>query len=601
MIRLWAVAISIVVIGLLGLPQDAAAASGTVVIDSVRAGTPTSASEEFVTLRNASDIAVDISGWKVIYTSASGATSTTLVTFASTVPDHILLPSGVSETLFSNNLATALALDVSAITFTPGLNATGGTISLRNASGELVDRVGWGTATQFEGVAAPGLGTQVLQRATGNDSDDNSVDFSLLGLEPALDLLYGGLVDVTDVCTNIDGIQLTVPAGLMQLPDGTCRMPDVCSNLDGIQSEVPVGYQLEADGTCSQIDLCENMDGIQTDTSGYEVVGANCYLPFVPADIRLTELLPNPQGVDTGNEFIELYNASDDRVWLDDYRLRIDSKLYVFPTASSIEPGEYAVFSDTQLKVTFANTTGKVVELMGRDGTLVDSLPAYTNAPDDQSWAFVDDEWQYTNQPTPGEPNKASLVGSGSTGGVLAGCGEGRERNPATGRCRNIPIASQLVPCGPGQERNPATNRCRSSLASAASLVPCREGQYRNPLTNRCKSIAAELASTLTPCKVGQERNLETNRCRKIASASTLQPCAEGQERNPATNRCRKVASATPPKAAFPVEAVKDTATSFAAWWALGGVVVLGLGYAGWEYRHEVGAFVRRIMSRGKA
>ena len=600
MVRLWIAAVCATVIATIGMVQDAAAASSSVVIDAVRAGTPASASEEFVTIRNVSDGAVDISGWKIIYTSASGGTNTTLITFTSITPDHVLLPSGVSETLFSNNLATTLALDASAITFTPGLNAAGGTISLRAASGQLIDRVGWGTATQFEAKVAPALGTQVLQRVGASDSDDNSVDFSLLGVEQPLNLLYGGLIDVTDVCTNMEGIQLVVPAGMIRQPDGGCRLPDVCSNLDGIQNEVPAGYQLKADGTCSQIDLCENIDGIQTDTSEYEVMGANCYPPFVPADIRLTELLPNPEGVDAGNEFIELHNASDDTVRLDDYSLRIDDKRYVFPAGSTMRPGEYAVFSDTQLKVTFANTNGKLVELIGRDGLLIDMLPVYTNAPEDQSWAFIDDVWQYTNQPTPGAANIASLLGTGSVDTpTLAACPAGKYRNPETNRCKSYVTASALTPCQPGQERNPATNRCRSVASATSSLTACKEGQYRNPLTNRCKSIAAELAS-LTPCKAGQERNPETNRCRKIATASALKPCAEGQERNPETNRCRKVASATMAKADFPVEPIKDTATTFAAWWALGGVVALGIGYAGWEYRHEVASTARRLITRGK-
>ncbi len=599
MVRRWVIAVSIVVATLGGMTQDAAATSGTVVIGAVRAGTPASASEEFVLLRNVGDVAVDISGWKVVYTSASGATNTTLVTMTSIVPDHVLLPGGASETLFSNNLAVTLGLGASAPKFTPGLNAAGGTISLRDASGTLVDQVGWGTATQYEGEAVPALGTQVLVRGSG-DTDNNRTDFYLAGADEEIELTYGSLLDVTDACTNIEGIQMDIPSGLVRSMDGRCLLPDACSNLEGIQTEVPAGYEQLLDGTCQLLDLCDNIDGIQADSSMYDVVGTQCYEPFQPADIRLSELLPNPAGVDTGNEFIELYNASDEAVNLDEYYVRVGDKSYAFPAGSTIAAGAYKVFSDTELKLTFANTTGKAIELMGRDDTRLSLLPAYDNAPDDQSWALIDDTWQYTNQPTPGEPNKASLVGSGSASGVLADCGEGRERNPATGRCRNIPVASQLVPCGPGQERNPATNRCRSVAAATASLVPCKEGQYRNPLTNRCKSIAAELAS-LTPCKEGQERNPETNRCRNIATSSTLQPCAEGQERNPETNRCRKIASATPPEAAFPVEAVKDTATSFAAWWALGGVVALGAGYAGWEYRHEVGAFVRRIISRGKA
>ncbi len=598
MMRLWIAAVASVLIGLVGTIHDAGAASEQVAIQAVRAGTAASASEEFVMLRNMSDLSVDISGWKVVYTSASGSTNTTLVTFTSIAPDHVLLPGGATETLFSNNLATMLAVDASALRFTPGINAVGGTLSLRDASGVLIDQVGWGTATLFEGEAAPALGTQALVRR-GADTDNNKADFYLAGTDELLELTYGSLVDATDVCTNIEDIQIEVPGGLTRLTDGTCRPPDVCSNLDGIQEVVPDGYEELPDGTCQQIDLCDNIDGIQTDTSMYEVVGTQCFEPFQAVDIRLNELLPNPAGVDTGNEFIELYNASDDEVLLDYYQLKIDTKLYAFPIGSRIAAGKYRVFSDTELKAVFANTAGKVLELVGRNGVQVSLLPLYANAPDDQSWALINGTWQYTNRPTPGAANLESLLGSGSTDNpALTACPEGKYRNPETNRCKSYEESS-LAPCSAGQERNPETNRCRNAVAATASLAACKEGQYRNPLTNRCKSIEAELAS-LTPCKAGQERNPETNRCRKITTTSSLQSCAEGQERNPATNRCRKIASATPPAAAFPVESVGDTASTFTAWWVLGGAVALGVGYAGWEYRREVGAFARRIFSRGK-
>lgn len=68
-------------------------------------------------------------------------------------------------------------------------------------------------------------------------------------------------------------------------------------------------------------------------------------------------------------------------------------------------------------------------------------------------------------------------------------CPPGKERNPATGRCRKIPAAtSTALPftdsgepsaprgCPPGKELNPATGRCRAV---------CKYG--RDPLTDRCR------------------------------------------------------------------------------------------------------------------
>jgi len=50
----------------------------------------------------------------------------------------------------------------------------------------------------------------------------------------------------------------------------------------------------------------------------------------------------------------------------------------------------------------------------------------------------------------------------------------------------------------------------------------------------------------------------------------------------------------------FPVEPIVDTGQAFAAWWALGGVVILGAGYGAWEWRHEIGRVIQNIMTRSR-
>lgn len=88
--------------------------------------------------------------------------------------------------------------------------------------------------------------------------------------------------------------------------------------------------------------------------------------------------------------------------------------------------------------------------------------------------------------PKPPRPTRTSSPSSTPSGPKP--CAPGKERNPATGRCRKIPAppASQpqgfadtgAVPrgCPPGKELNPATGRCRAV---------CKYG--RDPLTDRCR------------------------------------------------------------------------------------------------------------------
>lgn len=157
--------------------------------------------------------------------------------------------------------------------------------------------------------------------------------------------------------------------------------------------------------------------------------------------------------------------------------------------------------------------------------------------------------------------------------------------------------ASGSSACGPGKYRHPLTNRCRNIESDAAVITNCEADQYRNPETGRCRKIAT--TASVTPCKEGQYRSEETNRCRNIVAAGSQAPCAEGQERNPDTNRCRNVLAKSVPDAAFAVQPVQEGMRAFVGWWALGGIGVLAAGYAGWEWRREIGTTLRKFSLKG--
>lgn len=160
---------------------------------------------------------------------------------------------------------------------------------------------------------------------------------------------------------------------------------------------------------------------------------------------------------------------------------------------------------------------------------------------------------------------------------------------------------NSLVPCRADQERNPATNRCRLITSASSSLAPCLASQERNPTTNRCRSTASLAVASLKACASNQIRNPATNRCKSsVSTTSVLKPCTAGQERNPDTNRCRKSGDILPATAAFAPEIVKDGAKAFAAWWALGGIVGLGLGWVIWEYRFEIKRIIEQMTVGSK-
>lgn len=277
--------------------------------------------------------------------------------------------------------------------------------------------------------------------------------------------------------------------------------------------------------------------------------------------VRLSEIAANydPQ-------FIEIYNASSKTVDISGCQLqtnRSETTSYVFAADTKLNVGAYLAIPIAQTELTLTKTTTGTVYLLNSDGSTEIDARSYENLDDATSLALVGGTWQQTFAVTPSSANQYQ---------VYPPCEAGYSRNELTGRCNKDPEPTVLAPCGPGEYRNPETNRCRSIATTTSTLVPCDEGEYRNPETNRCKKIES--------------------------SESTLQPCAEGYERNPDTNRCRKVlgASTSIPSADFPIEPVADTAKTFTAWWVLGGVLLLGLGYAGWEWRYEIVKSAKRLF-----
>lgn len=88
----------------------------------------------------------------------------------------------------------------------------------------------------------------------------------------------------TDVCSNLEGAQNTVPEGYTE-SDGTCspivtEPTDVCPNIEGVQETVPSGKHL-SEGQCVddvvETDVCPNIDGIQTVVpSGKHLADGQC-------------------------------------------------------------------------------------------------------------------------------------------------------------------------------------------------------------------------------------------------------------------------------------------------------------------------------------
>ncbi len=204
--------------------------------------------------------------------------------------------------------------------------------------------------------------------------------------------------------------------------------------------------------------------------------------------LRITEILPNPVGSDSGKEFIEIFNLTSQTVDLAGCSLRVGSAQ--LQLSGLLEPTSYRAFYG----LTLPNSAGGTVDLLS-DTEVIDSVTYPGDLHDNEAYGLIEDEWHRGLVATPDQKNTLS-TSTPSKAGESAQCPPGKFRNPTTNRCRNIASTSSgLTPCKPGQQRNPATNRCRNIASASKQLAPCKEGQERNPETNRCRNVAAAKTS----------------------------------------------------------------------------------------------------------
>lgn len=241
-------------------------------------------------------------------------------------------------------------------------------------------------------------------------------------------------------------------------------------------------------------------------------------------------------------QFIELYNSTDNEITLNGCTFRYKKKNYDLD--GKLKPGQYyAYYPASSFTLTKNPSSSNIIELYDEDGARVDIAEYYHGQKKSTSYArFYDqtgsENWSSTYAPTPNAENVFQEFRS---------CPEGKVINPDTGNC------------------------VKASNADTA-LRDCGEGKYRSPITNRCRS-------------------LETD-------PSTLKPCAPGYERNPKTNRCRKVTTENSGADYVLVPSTHTDKTVFIAAGIIALLVSLGVAYIIFQYRREILRAFRKIRQR---
>lgn len=137
-------------------------------------------------------------------------------------------------------------------------------------------------------------------------SATNDVCSNITGIQSTLPQGYsvsaeGSCIQVTDACPNIAGDQALVPGGFVRNEIGACVPSgvDYCANIAGNQNVIPSGYVVSnagncvtaaldacpdqpgtqsSAGECGGDDLCPNIPGVQGEIpTGYASTGTACY------------------------------------------------------------------------------------------------------------------------------------------------------------------------------------------------------------------------------------------------------------------------------------------------------------------------------------
>ncbi|WP_341890698.1 ExeM/NucH family extracellular endonuclease [Variovorax sp. YR752] len=208
---------------------------------------------DFIEVFNAGSAPVSLAGWSVQYASTAGTSwQVTNLGAATLAPGQYYLVQQAAQGGGTQNLPTPDAIG------TIPMSASGGKVALvasttaltgsTPSGASLVDLVGWGAATYFEGAAAPSTvaTTAVLRNAAGcTDSDNNGSDFTAAAPTPrnsSTALQPCGSVVAQPIVPNCPA--LTLLAGAAGSAQATASDVDSIVNAATIEGSLPAGFTL---------------------------------------------------------------------------------------------------------------------------------------------------------------------------------------------------------------------------------------------------------------------------------------------------------------------------------------------------------------------
>ncbi len=173
-------------------------------------------------------------------------------------------------------------------------------------------------------------------------------------------------------------------------------------------------WQWTATATKGKTNLATTLDSEDsTETEATETTSTATDTTYATSDdLLLSELLPNPSGSDSTDEWIELVNNGAEAIDVAGWEISDSSKSYTLDS-QSVAAGGYLQLpiGTTGLSL---NNGGETIELTDPFGTVIDST-TYDAAGDGEAWARITDDWGWTTSPTAGTANQLTTEAAENT------------------------------------------------------------------------------------------------------------------------------------------------------------------------------------------
>lgn len=124
------------------------------------------------------------------------------------------------------------------------------------------------------------------------------------------------------------------------------------------------------------------------------------------AQVKINEVFPDP--VNEDDEFVELYNSTDDPIILTGYKLADLSKTYTIPEVTMTAKSFY-VLNKSETKIILNNDGDETVSLKNNLDQVIDSF-SYNGATEEKSFSRIPDggnQWMNNTIVTKNQPNQA--------------------------------------------------------------------------------------------------------------------------------------------------------------------------------------------------